>query len=451
MKSKSLLKKQALTILLSLSSFAVFSQPQKHVLYFAEQQVDLTTGSASILNSSQFDLSNPPEYNHANGVHDQDGNQILKIVDGSVYNKFSQNIGFLENFGTSGHASTLDIIPFENNQCKYYIVYTDHNIPAACCVNGTEPCCDPGFTLYYSIVDLSELNGQGQIITNGQILDPFTDFWYTDVVVGNKNPSGDRYMYSINLERTFGFQDVLLKKFLVTSSGISLENQYQLQLPNNFDIIIGESELASDRSMIAFTDVSNAYINLIHLDPLNGDVDINQGNNGLTQYTMPFNSSYGIEFTDNNERLYVSGGFNEGIRFIDLNAGIISSVITGSEILGGSLIELGFDPNDQHKIYGITSGGASGNLLAEISDINDVTPVFSFSPPTNQKLIAGSDILSGVKRLPSQIDGEDYIERFNDPIIEPECCLFYEGIDIIQHDIMSSQILHLIYYTLKQG
>lgn len=193
MKSNFLLKKQALTILLSLSTIFVFSQPQQHVWQFQNQEIDFTSGAPQVNSTSNQTFS----YENSHGIHDDNGNMILKIVDGTVYNKFNQVIGGLTGY-SSGMVNSLQIIPFKNNQCKYYVVYSAVNLGMPCCFNGDEPCCFAENFLYYSIVDLSLDNGNGVIVSNGNILNTSnSSIKYEDFATSTLSNNGDRYLYNI--------------------------------------------------------------------------------------------------------------------------------------------------------------------------------------------------------------------------------------------------------------
>jgi hypothetical protein len=413
-------KKQALSILLSLSTIAVFSQTQQHVWEFKNHEIDFTSGTPQV-NVTDNDLI---DYNNSHGIHDENGNMILKVVDGNVYNKFHQGIGGLigEQVDSDG---SLQIIPFSNNQCKYYIVYlVDKGLSYA------------QFTFYYAIVDLSLNNGNGEIIANDILHsspESQSGFKYEDFATSTiKNANGDRYLYSIGLKYISTTQNVKIRKYLVNDSGISLLNTYDIDLgiPDHF--FIGETELSHDGTMLAYSGFgSNSAINIFHLDAA-GDIDFNTGNNGLTSFQIPNEEVVGLEFTPNSERIYYSHWNNStsGISFIDLNTSSLSNVL-GSSGIRNTPLELAYDPLGDYTI-----GFIDDNDFGIIQDIELVNPSISL---LGAQIEFGMNPRNYTYSLPKQIDGEDYVERFNDPIVEPKCCLFSEGIDIVQLDVTSSQ------------
>lgn len=420
------LKKQVLVFYLSITTFAIFSQSpnQQHVWEFKNHAIDFTSGTPQV-NTTASQLG---DYNNSHGVHDENGNMILKVVDQTVYNKFHNPIGGLEGEQVNTDGS-LQIIPFNNNQCKYYIVYLVD-----------KGAFYPQFTFYYAIVDLSLDGGNGEIISNGNILhlspESQSGFKYEDFATSTiKNANGDRYLYSIGLTFVGTTEQIIMRKYLVNDSEISLLNTYNIDLgiPNQF--FIGETELSHDGTMLAFSGFgssSGSSINIFHLDAA-GDIDFNQGNNGLTSFEIPNEEVVGIEFTPNSERIFYSHWnlSSNGISFIDINTSNITNIL-GAYNVRNTPLELTYDPLFNYKIGFFNNNDEVGFIEA----IETGSPSINMS---GNQIDVGENPRNFTRTLPKQIDGEDYVERFINPIDDPGCCLFFEGIDIVQHDVTSSQ------------
>ncbi|MGQ3015378.1 MAG: hypothetical protein ACT6QS_16815, partial [Flavobacteriales bacterium] len=118
------------TVLASLFLFNSFlqAQVQQHVWYLPEQQARFTSATP-VVSTPPF---SPSSYMESNGVHDAAGNMILKVVDGVVYNRYNNTIGYLQNYGNRGYTPELAIIPVKGELCSYYIVYSDYTLPMLC-------------------------------------------------------------------------------------------------------------------------------------------------------------------------------------------------------------------------------------------------------------------------------------------------------------------------------
>ncbi|MGQ3130761.1 MAG: T9SS type A sorting domain-containing protein [Flavobacteriales bacterium] len=414
------------TVLASLFLFNSFlqAQVQQHVWYLPEQQARFTSATP-VVSTPPF---SPSSYMESNGVHDAAGNMILKVVDGVVYNRYNNTIGYLQNYGNRGYTPELAIIPVKGELCSYYIVYSDYTLPMLCCVNGTEPCCFTGTDLRYSKVDLAANSGQGAFVSNGNVLSATTGGSWEGFAVSRADGSGNRRIFHIRMENP-----LIVKKYLVTGTGIAYENQFSVSLGSGVypGLSAGETELSHDGTKLAISDRYDGKIYMVHLNAATGALNTSLGTGGVTTFSMPSGgSANGIEFTPDNSRLFVSDNYGTGIRYITLSSGVVSAPVTGSANWGSSFLELAYDAGTGYRI-----GVLQGDKLGLVTSLSG-TPGFT---NTGLTLYGGDDWYSGMKRLPKQIDGEDYIARFSGSTGTAACCAFNSGIDVLSYNVTSTQ------------
>lgn len=413
-----------LAVLLMFNYRSALAQAQQHVWYLPDQKADFTSASP-VVSAPPFSPSGALE---SNGVHDAAGNMIMKVVDGAVYNRYNAVIGYLQNYQNRGYTPELAIIPVKGELCSYYIVYSDYQIPMPCCVNGTEPCCFPGNDLRYSKVDLAANGGQGAFVTNGTVLSATTSGYWEGFAVSRADGSGNRRIYHLSLANP-----MVVKKYLVTGTGIAYENQFSVSLGSGVypGLSAGETELSPDGSRLVISTGYNGKIYMIHINPATGGLNTAMGTGGLTTYTMPSGGgAYGLEFTYDNSRLFVSDYYSTGIRYITLGTGVISAPIAGTANWGQSFLELAYDAGTGYRI-----GVLQSDKLGLVTSLTG-TPGFT---NTGITLYGGDDFYRGMKRLPKQIDGEDYIARFSGSAGTAACCVFNEGIDVQSYTVSSTQ------------
>lgn len=126
MKSNLLLKKQALTILLGISTSLVFSQSQKHVWYLKNQEIDFSTSIPTVSPISPSFGAGGEDIDHetGSGVHNSDGDKILSVFNSVVYSQYGP-IGALDFFERA--VSPPLFIPKPDSPCSYFIVYSSRN------------------------------------------------------------------------------------------------------------------------------------------------------------------------------------------------------------------------------------------------------------------------------------------------------------------------------------
>jgi len=122
--------------------------------------------------------------------------------------------------------------------------------------------------------------------------------------------------------------------------------------PNSIRFRPAEVEIASDLSMIAFTNSKSGShlqnnnsndVTIVHLNPATGYLNTSQGNNGFTYIDLgPQNSLYdvylGPEFDATMQNLYVTK-HNTGLYSYNLSTGVADE-IAGTEYISNSQLEL---------------------------------------------------------------------------------------------------------------
>jgi|GEM_PF-1444789 len=421
---KSLVSFAGILASLFLSGSSLLAQVQQHVWYLPEQQARFTSATP-VVSTPPF---SPSGYLESNGVHDAAGNMIMKVVEGVVYNRYNGVIGYLQNYNNRGYTPELAIIPVKGELCSYYIVYSDYTPPMLCCVEGTEPCCFTGSDLRYSKVDLAANSGQGAFVSNGNVLSATTGGSWEGFAVSRADGSGNRRIFHIRMENP-----LIVKKYLVTGTGIAYENQFSVSLGSGVSAGLegGETELSHDGTKLAISNGYNGKVYMIHLNATTGALNTAMGTGGLTTFTMPSGgAAYGLEFTPDNTRLFVSDNYGTGIRYITLSSGTISAPVTGTVNWGHSFLELAYDAGTGYRI-----GVLQGDKLGLVSSLSG-TPAFT---NTGLTLYGGNDWYRSIKRLPKQIDGEDYIARFSGSTGTAACCAFNSGIDVLTYNVTSTQ------------
>jgi hypothetical protein len=429
--------KWRLVLLFSILFSVLNAQVQQHRWYLADQEIDFTTPipTATTINPT-FGAGGPNTdfMGSGNGIHDANGNKILSVYNYTIYSNTGV-LGSLDHFEFA--VGSPQIIPKPGSECGYYIIY-----------NSTQPYidnpddsiihyCDGAtgyFNTFFTEVDMSANFGAGAIISNGNAIKHCENFFRpTPLAVTTELVSGNRYMYL--LSGALSVSTVEIKKYLISSTGITFVNNiYSGTMLNGVEAV--ELELSHDGSMLALADNDGDKAYIFHLNPATGNLVPGAGNNadGTSDYTIPSSTDQltGVEFSYLGNYLYI-GSRNDGIHRIDILANTVSATpLFGSEDYGNSILELGYDPSGQHKIYAVSTTGFTG-----IENLGAITDP-SGSPSFIQNYVVGVSVYDNgyaadnafsnkMRQLPEQIDGEDYVARF--ATSTGTCCATLEGFD----------------------
>ncbi len=338
LRQKIMIKKIFLLISFITFCYHGFSQKQANFWYFGDLGgLDFNSGSPVI-------IPNSPIYSAEGSATMSDSNgNLLFYTDGvTVWD----NIDTIMKHGTGlhGDVSTTQsaiIIPNPGNANLYYIFTID----------------DEGGNLEYSVVDMTLHSGKGDVDTTKKNI--FLRSTMTEKLSATYHCNGhDIWVMAHDLgNKTF-------TAYLVTNSGVTttpvISNTGSIQMsPHGYMKFStkGKKIVCTSDSVIdgaSATYKGNAHIDLLDFDNSTGIVS-NPTRLSLINHQI----SYGLEFSPDNSKLYVSycdvTGFNGGNSYVgqfDLNATNIQSSfvqlgISTVDIMVLRAIQLGPD----HKIY----------------------------------------------------------------------------------------------------
>ncbi len=374
-----------LLLLFAGSTITAPAQVQQHVWYLPTQHINFMAPTAAVSAATPTCSS----CQVTDGIQDANNNMLMRVADGAVYNRNGTLIGNLLYYQSYGYNTpALAIVPLKL-ECSYYIIYADYMPALLCCVDGNS-CCNPHLTLRYAKVDLSANNGAGSIVANGELLSEATT-GYGDFAIGQiMNLNGDRFLYHV-----ISANPLVVKKYKVNNAGITYLNQFTVNL-GEAPYDIGEVELSHDGKMLALTSTLSGKVFVIHVNPATGNLVTTSGVNGLSTFAVT-GGARGLEFSPDNLRLYTTG--SSGIRHITISSGVVSAALSGSSSCEYSYLELAHDGGAGYKIAAITSDNKLG-FVAPLSG----TSTFS---NTGIAITTGYSY-GGLKRLPKQIDGQNY-------------------------------------------
>ena len=256
--------------------------------------------------------------------------ELLFFTDGNtVYNRNNQVMKNGNNLSSSGTSTQSSIIIPQNNQ-KYFIFTTDFEGNP----NGFE----------YSCVDMSLESGLGEVtiknnkLINNSISEKVTSF-QTPVNYGSKysvitHSSGDSKFYVYMLD-----SNGLNTGFTVSTGYTYNSSRGYMKTSLDGKKIIS---LLYDENVIQILDIDNYFFSL---NPLQNEIL-------LTGITFD-NGPYGLEYSSDSSKFYVSDGASEKIIQFDLSYSssteMINNMIEVASVSGSSLGALQMGPDN--KIY----------------------------------------------------------------------------------------------------
>jgi hypothetical protein len=437
---KHYLLKNTLLLCAFLGSLLSYGQVQQHVWYLENQEIDFTTAipTPSTVSASFGAGCTESSNNSGQGIHDANGNLILSICGGQLFTQ-SGSIGVLDHW--EWEADNAIIIPKPGASCGYYVVYNSH-LPFPS--DGTFYCPpDNGIyhNTFYAEVELSSGFGSGSIVSNGNVLQDCDNASASPLAATLELTNGNRYMYRMAPY----YANVEIQKYLVSPTGIALAGIVHTGTLLN-DVKPTEMEVSHDGTMIAVADHFSDKVYIFHVNPVTGNLVPTAGNmgDGTSVYTIPSstNELSGLEFSPNGDNLYVASR-NDGIVHIDLGSGVVSSALAGSTDYGNSQLELGYDPSGNYKIYAVSTTPPWGLTIEDMGVVDDPdgTPSFIASYVSGVSaydfsVLSANTYFNRTRLLPNQIDGEDYVARFDDAT--GSCCASLEGFDTEQYTATSN-------------
>jgi gliding motility-associated-like protein len=312
--------KKSILLFLSLIHFATicFSQKQNNNWLFGEELgITFNTAPPSILNSSVM-----VQVEGSASISDQNGN-LLFFTDGvSVWNKNQQQMP--NGFGLLGNSSSTQsalIVPKPGN-CNIYYIFT-------------VPSQDTLTPLSYSIVDMSLDNGLGDITStkNVALYAPVTER-----LTATLKSNGTDYWVVAQQVGTNGYM-----AYSITSAGvnttpiISYSGFNHLNLTGDINVL-GYMKISSDGSKLCYANLYGpTSAELLDFNNQTGMVS-----NAMQLLPLP---AYGVEFSPDNSKLYLS---TENAPFIivqyNLAAGSPSAIINSEQDIYNSTPTINTNP-----------------------------------------------------------------------------------------------------------
>jgi len=277
-------------------------------------------------------------------ISDSDGNLVLYTDGITVYNgnhQIMQNGNGL--FGDPSSTQSALVVPNQADPNIYYIFTVDTSVGQG----------DPNYGLNYSIVDISANNGNGAVTSKNRNLLPFCSEKITAVLKDCFTKS----VWVISLSSENG-RDGLYNTYYayeVNDNGI-VSTPVKTTVPAIADDQRGYLKLSPDGTKMASANV-NRGLYLYDFDATTGSLSNEQRINVSAKNKAP----YGIEFSPNNELLYVHT-FNP-----DFNAPVNSSNLLQYDLtvanISGSEVNL-----DERDIYrGALQLGPNGKIYRSLS------------------------------------------------------------------------------------
>ena len=280
-------------------------------------------------------------------ISDPNTGQLLFYTDGtSVWdrnnNQMPNGFGMMGGYGTSTQAAL--IVPMPGSSTLYYIISADqggyYNYPYPII---------PNTGVHYSIVDMSQNNGLGDVLVNTKN-SPLTPAPATEKLTAVKHCNGIDYWII-----THSFNSNNFNSYLLNSSGInptpiiSSVGTSQNNISGTNSETIGYIKSSSNSKKIACAIHIYNLIELFDFDNLTGILS----NPIQIQYQIPGAGAYGVEFSPDNTKLYSTLG-SIGIFQHDISSNN-QSVIMGTQKQILSLGGYGFIGSIQratdNKIY----------------------------------------------------------------------------------------------------
>jgi len=333
------MKKTLLSSLLFLASLGATAQKEADNWYFGVNAgVSFSTGSAVTLTTG---VMNAPEGCAA--ISNSSG-ALLFYTDGvSVWNK--NNVTMPNGLGLLGGNSTQSavIVPKPGSNTLYYIFTIDEDAG----VNG----------LSYSVVDMSLQAGLGNVTTakNVAVLAPVTER-----ITAVKDASGN-YWIAVHQWNTNAFN-----VYQLTSAGL------QAPVVTNIGIKHSKAKVANAYGQMKFNPCGNrlavaaGYLDTVQVFDFNSTTGVLS--NALT---LPFPAHvYGIEFSENSSRLYVSNyDANATLVQYDLTLGTAALIKASKTTLSTTPDIYSLQLANNGKIYAAVS---FNQFLAVINNPNTV-------------------------------------------------------------------------------
>ncbi len=313
-----------ITILLLLVKTVTFSQKQNNIWYFGSRAgLDFNTTPPTILNDGVF--------SHAEGVSsicDINGDLLFFTNGIQVWNANREQMP--NGFGLFGNNSSSQILIVPKpGDCNIYYIFTT-------------PAQNSDAAAYYSVIDMRLDNGNGDVITKNSLIIDIA----TERITATQHSNGSDYWVVL---QEFGSNRFL--SYAVTSAGVNINPVISSSgIPNTEpNEVIGCMKFSPNgKKLCTANELGFSKCQLFDYDNQTGIVS-----NG---FIVSDSAAYGVEFSQNGSKLYLSRYSKFKVTQYDLSSNnpiliknsetIIASSNNPQNDYGGSL-QIGSD----FKIY----------------------------------------------------------------------------------------------------
>lgn len=304
------------------------------------------------------------------------GEIIFWVNSSGVFDKGHQLMPGSE--GIYAHPSSTEIVicPFPENPSRYYIFYNN------------QLCSE----LFYSVVDMDQRNGLGDVSQLNIPIFPGIDFAEGLEII--RIPCSNNYwLMAKECGKSF-------RKFKIDQDGISLEEAWGLYT-SDFG---GRGELDYHKGKIGYAVTFNNEAFFADLDPVTG----NPSNHQVVKFPSR-NGAYGLEFSPNGNKAYITDLNNRDMFGNLVGHNLFAYDFTTSQIKSWSITNGNRACPTQIEGLGHIEMGKDGNLY--ISQINGCQIVVVEDPGSDQPVIRKIDVNSTLSAGISDHIQSDFLEE----------------------------------------
>jgi len=300
-------------LLVALLVFVIFpeaflkAQKQGNIWYFGDKVgLDFNSGSPVILTNGQTYLVDSPPHSEGTAVMSDSSGSLLFYTNGvKVWNR--SHMVMPHGDSLAGHPSSTQaalIVPLPGSKRLYYIFTT-------------AAFQSPSQSLRYSVVDMCLDNGKGDVLStqkNILLLDTVTE-----KLTGVRHANNTDYWILAHKFYSDAFYAYHLSPGGITASVVTHIGSAHPTATAQIGSVIGQMKASPNGKKIALatTNCNPCIAEYFDFNDANGALS-----NSVSVHTNSNASYYGVSFSPDNSKLYISSPINaNGLYQFDLNAG----------------------------------------------------------------------------------------------------------------------------------
>lgn len=332
---------------------------------FAQQKIsNLIFNSTDNVTGLNFNINSAPEIFYTNkkvsstigeGIAHAENNKgeiIFWVNSGGVFDQNQQLMPGSEGIFAHPSSTEITVCPFPDNPSLYYVFYNNQLCSG----------------LYYSVVDMNKRNGSGEVVSLNIPVSPGINFAEGLEII--RIPCSRNYWLIAN-ECGKG-----LRKYKIDGDGISggeIFGSYPVDFEGR-----GELDYHNGKIGYAITFKNEAYF--VDFNPETGE-----SSNSQTIKFPSMNGAYGLEFSPDSKKVYVTDISNRDIFGNFSGSNLFSYDFNTREIKSWSIINDHPDCPAQMEGLGQVESGKDGKLY--ISQINGCQIVVVENPESEEPAI----------------------------------------------------------------